>query len=122
MKLFIILLTIVSYGSFNDQEEGIIEIIDIETFRKEVIGKDVQLIDIRTPREYNAGFIDDAININSYNTNRFTIVFQKLDKEKPIYIYCYSGGRSNRASKKLAAMGFKKIFDFKGGYKAWNNQ
>ncbi|WP_282079191.1 rhodanese-like domain-containing protein [Aquimarina algiphila] len=122
MKILIILWTIFSYGSFSYQKEDIIKTIDIETFKSAVIGKDVQLIDIRTPREYKAGFIDDAININSYDAQQFSIAFQKLDKEKPIYIYCYSGGRSNRASKKLAAMGFKKIFDFKGGYKAWSNQ
>ena len=106
---------------FSQEDKGIY-IIDIETFTKEVVGKDVQLIDIRSPREYNEGHIDDAININFYNKDLFLREFQKLDKSKPIYIYCYSGGRSHRASQKLKDLGFKEIYDFKGGYKEWRAQ
>ena len=46
----------------------------------------------------------------------------KLDKNKPIYIYCYSGVRSNRASKILKTAGFNQIYDYEGGWKAWSIQ
>ncbi|WP_299249634.1 rhodanese-like domain-containing protein [uncultured Aquimarina sp.] len=97
-------------------------IVDIHTINEKVIHKDVQLVDIRTPKEYNAGYIDDAINISIADKEKFILDFQKLDKEKPVYIYCYSGWRSHRAAKLLVTLGFKKIYDFKGGYKAWNEK
>ncbi|VAV83833.1 hypothetical protein MNBD_BACTEROID02-1730, partial [hydrothermal vent metagenome] len=38
------------------------------------------------------------------------------------YLYCRSGGRSRKAAKILAEMGFKEIYDLKGGYMAWEKQ
>jgi len=98
---------------------NVITIVDIKTIQESVINKDVQFVDIRTPKEYEAGYIDDAINISIADKEKFLTTVQKLDKEKPIYIYCYSGWRSHRAAKLLASIGFRKIYDFKGGYKAW---
>ncbi len=119
-KLLFMLLLLNVICCFS-QENQSIKVIDMVTFKNEVIGKDVQLIDIRTPKEYLAGYIDDAVNINSADQNVFIAGFQKLDKTKPVYIYCYSGVRSHRVGKKLKELGFEKIYDFKEGYKAWSN-
>lgn len=97
-----------------------ITIVDIMTIRKKVIGKNVQFIDIRTPKEYQEGYIDDAVNISIADKESFLTSVEKLDKEKPIYIYCYSGWRSHRAAKLLETHGFQEIYDFKGGYKEWS--
>lgn len=78
------------------------------------------MVDIRTPGEYKAGYIDDAINIDFMNLENFSIQFEKLDKTKPVYIYCHSGVRSRNASNKLLTLGFTKIYDYKGGYKEWS--
>lgn len=99
-----------------------VEEILINEFKEAVIGKDVQLIDIRTHKEYTNGFIDDAINIPIANKEAFLKSFAKLDKEEPLYIYCYSGVRSHRAGRILSELGFKKIYDFKGGWKAWTSK
>lgn len=104
------------------QQQNAITKIDIEVMKSEVVGKDVQLIDVRFPNEFNNGHIEGAININSFDFLYFEENVLKLDKEKPIYVYCYSGVRSRRACKKLANMGFKNIYDFKAGYKAWSKQ
>jgi rhodanese-related sulfurtransferase len=42
-----------------------------------------------------------------------------LDKEIPIYLYCRSGGRSNKAARQLISLGFKEIYDLQGGYLGW---
>lgn len=94
--------------------------IDIATVKEKVIGKEVQLVDVRSVKEYSKGHIDDAINIDISNKEKFKNEVGKLDKSKPIYIYCYSGGRSNRASKLLEAEGFIEIYDFSGGWKSWS--
>ncbi len=118
--IFLVLFTISSVSCAQDNSS--ISVINIDMLKQFVIGENVQFVDIRTPKEYSEGFIDDAINISSADNANFIQEFEKLDKNKPIYIYCYSGWRSGHASKKLAAIGFKKIFDFKGGYKAWIRQ
>ncbi len=99
-----------------------INVIDLKTFRHKVIGKNVQLVDIRTKKEYEAGYIDDAIRIGIADKTNFKIQIEKLDKHKPIYIYCYSGVRTKRASRLLEKSGFLEIYDFSGGWKAWTKQ
>jgi len=80
---------------------------------------DIQLVDVRTPKEYTEGHIKDAKNINFYDDN-FIDQISKLDKDKEIYIYCRSGGRSGKAAKQLEAAGFTKVYDLQGGFKNWS--
>lgn len=79
---------------------------------------DFQLIDVRTPEEYGAGHIDNAANINFYDPN-FKSDIGKLDKNKTVFIYCRSGGRSGQATEIMKTMGFKEIIDLSGGYMNW---
>ncbi len=118
---FQLLLIITVLTSCNAQQNSdTISIIEIETLKTALTNKTIQLIDVRTPLEYKQGYIGNAINANIY-TSDFTQTITLLDKAKPVYIYCHKGGRSNTAAKKLAKLGFNKIFDFKGGWKAWRN-
>ncbi|MBC8756754.1 rhodanese-like domain-containing protein [Kordia sp. YSTF-M3] len=96
-----------------------IEILDVDTFNKLITAENVQLIDVRTGFEYKAGHIQNAVNIDFFDRANFNENFSSFDREKPIYLYCRSGNRSQRAAKKLLQIGFKKIYDLKGGYKAW---
>jgi len=80
---------------------------------------DIQLIDVRTPKEYTEGHIKDANNINFYDDD-FMTQMSKLDKDKILYIYCRSGNRSGKAAKQLEAAGFTKVYDLQGGMKNWN--
>jgi len=77
------------------------------------------LIDVRTPNEYNAGKIKKAKLINVMAPD-FQRKLDQLDKEKPLYLYCRSGVRSVRAAKIAEKLGFKEIYDLKGGFNAWN--
>ncbi|WP_047244965.1 rhodanese-like domain-containing protein [Maribacter thermophilus] len=118
IAILLFLITVIS--SCHSQSDKQVQIIDIETLKSEAIGKDVQLVDVRTPEEYNAGHIDDAININVLDAETFNKKVQSLDKEKPVYVYCKVGGRSNKASQILKELGFKAIYDYAGGYTEWN--
>jgi len=82
---------------------------------------DIQLIDVRTPEEFSEGHIDNAVNINFYDDNFIKDMTSKLDKSKPVYVYCRSGGRSGKASKKLEDAGFTKVYDLKGGFMNWTD-
>ena len=121
-KLLILIVIIATIASCNSQHSEQLQSIDLETVSTMVIGKDVQLIDVRTSKEYNAGHIDDAMNIDVLDDATFTAKIQNLDKEKPVYLYCQKGARSKRAGQKLKEMGFKSIFDYSGGYSEWSKQ
>ncbi|MGY6562954.1 MAG: rhodanese-like domain-containing protein [Luteibaculaceae bacterium] len=75
------------------------------------------LLDVRTPSEFNSGFIPGAVNIDFYSAN-FDSEIQKLDKSKTYYVYCRSGARSSGACSKLEAQGLKS-YNLSGGIGAY---
>ncbi|HER40444.1 MAG TPA: rhodanese-like domain-containing protein [Salinimicrobium catena] len=97
-----------------------ISVIPADEYKKEIKKKDIQLVDVRTPEEFKEGHIKGAKNIDFFSED-FITQFEALDKNEPVYIYCRSGNRSAKASKKLSEAGFKKIIDLQGGYKAWTS-
>lgn len=91
-----------------------IKVLDSQSFKKMISGSNVQLIDVRKPDEFLTGHLEGAKNIDFYS-GKFNVEFNNLDKEKPIFIYCRSGARSKQTAEKIAEMGFKEIYDLKGG-------
>ena len=76
------------------------------------------IVDVRTPKEYNEGHLESAVNINFFEDN-FLDQFSGYSKDIPIFVYCRSGKRSGNASKKLSKLGFKHVYDLNGGIKKW---
>lgn len=76
--------------------------------------KDAQLLDVRTPQEWEAGKITSSSCIN-VNDAAFKQQIEKLDKNKPIFVYCAAGGRSSKAAPILQQAGFKYIYNLTGG-------
>jgi len=104
----------------NTSEPPVVKRVSAEEFKTqlEALGDNVNLVDVRTPEEFAQGAIDGAININFRDSN-FEAQMDKLDKEKPIMVYCQAGGRSGKATKKLEKLGFKTIYDLSVGYGGW---
>jgi len=80
--------------------------------------KNNQIIDVRTEIEYMEEHLHNAININ-FNGNDFEANIKKLDKTKPTFIYCLSGGRSGSAMEIFAKNGFKQVYNMQGGILQW---
>ncbi len=79
-----------------------------------------QIIDVRTPEEQvESGLIPNATLINIHDAD-FKDNIGKLDKTKPVYVYCKSGGRSGKAMNVMVELGFKEIYNLDGGITAWN--
>ena len=95
----------------------VIAVISPEEFNKNL--GDIQLVDVRTPKEFSEGHLKNAVNIDFFDAS-FMEDMGKLDKNKELYIYCRSGNRSGKASKKLKAAGFTKVYDLEGGIIKWN--
>jgi rhodanese-related sulfurtransferase len=114
-KLLIIMALFGSLFSAKAQESAHIKVLDAETFKTAIKSKNTQLIDVRTSNEYDYGHIENAVNVDFFERDKFITYFKTLDKSKPIYLYCRSGSRSRSASKTLEDLGFKEIYDLKGG-------
>src|SRR5690606_16831707 len=57
--------------------------------------KELVVLDVRTPEEFAAGHLKNAVLINKYNAG-FEARIKELDREKPYLVYCASGGRSGQ--------------------------
>ena len=79
---------------------------------------DAILVDVRTEDEYNSGYIESSLNID-YFSNEFSVNADKLDKTIPIILYCRSGKRSSMSASKISKLGFKEIYNLKGGILEW---
>ncbi len=75
------------------------------------------LVDVRTPAEYDAGHIADAIDVDFENTN-FSSDVKKLDPLKTYFVYCRSGNRSAQAIVVMKNSGIKNIYELQGGISA----
>ena len=97
--------------------------LSLEQFKAKLDGKkNYILVDVRTPEEFGEGHIEGARNIDVQNGETFDAEFNKLDTKKTVLLYCRSGKRSRKAADKLEAMGFRKVYDLKGGFLAWENE
>ena len=95
--------------------------IDQETAREMMAKEDGHIIaDVRRPDEYAAGHIPGAVNIPNE-----TIGSEKPellpDLDQIILVHCRSGVRSEQAAKKLAALGYTRVYDF-GGILNWTGE
>ena len=77
--------------------------------------KNTYLIDARKPFEYNVGTFMKANNPNIQNFRNFPKYLTKLNKDKPIAMFCTGGIRCEKASVYLEKKGFKNIYQLKGG-------
>ena len=82
------------------------------------IEKQPQLVDVRTPDEYNELHIEGAENID-WNGDDFDEEVSRLDKTQPVYVYCQSGKRSAKAAKHMRELGFTKVYELQGGILGW---
>lgn len=79
------------------------------------------LLDVRTPEEYNGGYIPGAINLPSQSITAETAAAILPDKNQPIYVYCRSGNRSRAAAEALVRLGYTNITE-SGGIMDWTGE
>jgi rhodanese-related sulfurtransferase len=80
---------------------------------------DLLILDVRTPQEFGEGHIKNARLIPVAELGG-RIAEIAAWKEKPVLVYCRSGGRSASAAQMLVGAGFKKINNLAGGIGAWS--
>lgn len=78
-----------------------------------------QLIDLREPKEFEAGHILGARNIP---TTQFGTRHKEIRPDLPVYLYCQNSGRSARAALSLKKKGYSQIYQLQGGFKTWTGK
>ncbi|AXT20825.1 rhodanese-like domain-containing protein [Flavobacteriaceae bacterium AU392] len=117
--LFFIVLLSMNFSCFQStSNNSVVEVVSAEEMQEITQLEDVQLVDVRSANKYESGFIANAQNID-YLSPTFDEEIEKLDKSKPVVVYCEKGGRSAKCVEKMKDAGFIKIYELDGGIAKW---
>lgn len=116
------ILTLLGLGSAASclQQAAPFDNVDVNGFEDVLAGGDVQLLDVRTAREYAQGHLAGALNIDVQSAGFAERAASQLDSTRTVAVYCRSGRRSADAAKTLTAKGFKAV-NLLGGIEAWQS-
>lgn len=117
--LFTVTTLVVSCSNGQNQSEKTsLSAIEFSEKTKQIA--DAQIVDVRTPQEFEQGHIENALNLN-WNGSEFENQLATLDKSKPVFVYCLSGGRSGAAVSKMRDEGFQ-VYEMPGGMMEWRSK
>ena len=89
--------------------------LDPKKWNKLIKNKNTLILDSRKPFEYKVGTFKKSINPDINNFREFPEYLNKLNKKKPIAMFCTGGIRCEKASVFLKRKGFKNVYQLKGG-------
>jgi rhodanese-related sulfurtransferase len=90
----------------------------VDEFAKLAVDKQNVILDVRTAKEFDAGHLRGAVNLD-VNAANFEQRAASLDKSKVCLVHCASGVRNARACEKLVRLDFQTLYNLPGGFKAW---
>ena len=93
-----------------DQAKSYIESNPVQSFT---------ILDVRQPAEYESGHIPGAVLAPLPD---LTDHLSDIDPDRPVLVYCASGGRSRVAAQLLSGQGFKKVINVAGGFNSWTSE
>jgi len=99
----------------NSKNKKLNRYISGKSWNKLISNKDTLVVDARKPFEYDVGTFKNSINPNIQNFRDFPKYLEKIDKAKPVAMFCTGGIRCEKASIFLKRKGFKNVFQLKGG-------
>jgi rhodanese-related sulfurtransferase len=111
----LVILLVVILAACGISSEGYRNISSKEA-KQLIDNKEVVVLDVRTPEEYQDGHIPNAILIPLQELEN---KLNELDKEEPYLVVCRSGNRSTQASEILTSNSFAKIYNMTGGMNNW---
>jgi molybdopterin/thiamine biosynthesis adenylyltransferase/rhodanese-related sulfurtransferase len=82
-------------------------------------GKNVFILDVREPHEYQICCLEGATLIP---LGQVPARLEELNREHDIVVMCRSGARSGKAAQYLAKQGFPKVRNLTGGILAWSDE
>jgi rhodanese-related sulfurtransferase len=92
--------------------------VDVAGFEKLRADRKNVVLDVRTKKEFEAGHVPGAINLDWYAPD-FGEQAARLDKSRTYLVHCAGGVRSAKACDKMSHLDFPKLYNLEGGFKAW---
>lgn len=83
-----------------------------------LMNQNALVLDLRPVEQYREGHLTNARQMPSDQILTAGDTLKK-HKEKPVLVYCESGSLGASAARQLAAQGFTKAFNLRGGLGAW---
>ena len=99
----------------NSKNKKLNKYISGKSWNKLISNKETLVVDVRKPFEYDVGTFKNSVNPNIQNFRDFPNYLKKIDKTKPVAMFCTGGIRCEKASIFLKRKGFKNVFQLKGG-------
>ncbi len=95
------------------------DVIDLEEFKGLVGKEEVQVVDVRSTTEFNAGHIEGAehVFVGTLADN-----LDKIKKDKKVVVHCQTGDRATIAYSLLRKNGFDQVKNYSGGMKEWKEK
>lgn len=115
MKILVAFFLMISIVSCEDRNEA--TLLSSQEMKELMTLDSVQLIDVRSLEAFRDGHLKGAQNL--VYDDEFVQKIKRLDKNKPVAVYCRTGRRSKECSKILRDAGFKKIYQLRGGLTQW---
>ena len=101
--------------TINYKERNIKTHLKPRAWNKLIKNKNTHIIDARKPFEYKVGTFKKSVNPNVTNFRDFPKYLNKLNKNKPVAMFCTGGIRCEKTSVYLKKKGFKNIYQLNGG-------
>ena len=92
--------------------------IQIEEFDQLRSKTNYVVLDVRSPEEYKAGHVPNAVNLNVHDP-LFAKQMSSLDATKTYLVHCARGRRSALATDQMNQKGLTNVLDFTGGFEVW---
>lgn len=119
---FILLFFFLAACATKENTNSTSESLDPQAFKSKIEATpDGVVLDVRTPEEVAQGVIAGA-KVIDYKNADFDQQLESLDKEKPYFVYCASGGRSGKTASLMKEKGFKNVYSLEGGMTSWKEQ
>lgn len=97
---------------------GEVEQVDAEHFKSLAESSGGIYLDVRTPGEVARGRIPNA-SVIDINDPKFLQKVSLMQRDKPVFVYCASGGRSAAAADRMRTLGFQRLYNLQGGLRTW---
>lgn len=119
MRLLPLALLLLTSNALGKEKVRNYKQVNSTEFNRLIKSKPGVLMDVRTIGEYQNGHIEEAGQLNYYALD-FKQKLSLLPKDQPIYLYCNTGYRSERAARMLSEEGYPQIYNLEHGIMEWN--
>lgn len=119
--VFIALASALLLAGCNEKKEAGSDTLDVNAFEEKMNQtSDKTLLDVRTAPEYDAGHLANSVLVDFQSQDFPEKIDQlRLDKSKPVFVYCAAGSRSQKAAAVLKEKGFTEVYHMEGGINKW---